>query len=400
MTELPTTGRPAALGRFFVVDLTRVRSGPTAARQLADWGAEVIRIEAPVSVEPDDGLDGPRHAPDFQNIHRGKRSLTLNLRSPEGIAILHRLVARADVVIENFRPDVKHRLGIDFESLRAINPRLVYASISGFGQDGPYANLPGFDQVAQGYGGLMSVTGLPGQGPVRVGIPIADLSSGLYCAFGIVTALLEREVSGEGQWVTTSLLEAQIAMMDFQAVRWLIQREVPGQAGNDHPTYAPMGAFAAADGHINIAVLGTPMWVKFCAVLGAPEMAANPDFIDAETRLANRATLNAAIAAILRTKPRAEWMRLLNAASIPCGPINGMDEVFADPQVVHSGIAQAVEHPDLGEIRLVGQPVHLSRTPSHLRAAAPDRGQHSDDILHDLGYTDAEIAALRHNGVV
>lgn len=389
-----------ALGRFFVVDLTRVRSGPTAVRQLADWGASVIRVEAPASVEPGDGLDGPRLSSDFQNLHRGKRSLSLDLKRPEGIAILHRLVARADVLVENFRPDVKHRLGIDYESLKPINPRLVYASISGFGQDGPNALRPGFDQIAQGYGGLMSVTGEPGRGPMRVGIPVADLTSGLYCAFGILAALLEREVSGEGQWVATSLLEAQIAMMDFQAARWLVKGEIPGQVGNDHPTYTPMGVFPTADGHMNIAVLGTPMWTKFCALLGIPELATHPDFADPETRLANRARTNAVISEATTRRPTAAWIEAMNAAGIPCGPIYGMDEVFADPQVRHNNMAEAVPHPVLGDIRLVGQPVHLSRTPSALTTASPDRGQHSHDVLAELGYTADEIAAFSQDGVI
>lgn len=389
-----------ALSRYFVVDLTRVRSGPTAVRQLADWGATVVRVEAPASVEPDDGLDGPRLSSDFQNLHRGKRSLALDLKRPEGIAILHKLVARADVLVENFRPDVKHRLGIDYESLRKLNPRLVYASISGFGQDGPNALRPGFDQIAQGYGGLMSVTGEPGRGPMRVGIPIADLTSGLYCAFGILAALLEREVSGEGQWVTTSLLEAQIAMMDFQAARWLMKGEIPGQVGNDHPTYTPMGVFPTADGHMNIAVLGTPMWTKFCALLGIPEIATHPDFAAPETRLANRARTNAVISEATARRPTAEWIEAMNAAGIPCGPIYTMDEVFADPQVRHNTMAQAVPHPVLGDIRLVSQPVHLSRTPSTLTTASPDRGQHSHDVLAELGYTADEIAALSQDGVI
>jgi len=389
-----------ALGRFFVVDLTRVRSGPTAVRQLADWGATVVRVEAPASVEPEDGLDGPRLSSDFQNLHRGKRSLALDLKRREGIAVLHKLVARADVLVENFRPDVKHRLGIGYESLKKINPRLVYASISGFGQDGPNALRPGFDQIAQGYGGLMSVTGELGRGPMRVGIPVADLTSGLYCAFGILAALLEREVSGEGQWVTTSLLEAQIAMMDFQAARWLVKGEIPGQVGNDHPTYTPMGVFPTADGHMNIAVLGTPMWMKFCDLLGVPEIATHPDFATAEARLANRARTNAVISEATARRPTAEWIEALNAAGIPSGPIYGMDEVFADPQVRHNRMAQAVPHPVLGDIDLVSQPVHLSRTPSRLTAASPDRGQHSHDVLAELGYTADEIAALSQDGVI
>src|ERR671932_945907 len=266
--------RPAsdALTRFTVLDLTRVRSGPTCVRQLADWGANVVKIEMPEGLEPGEAPGGPRHGSDFQNLHRNKRSLTLNLKAPEGREVLARLVEKADVLVENYRPDVKFRLGIDYESLAEINPRLVYASISGFGQDGPYRDRPGFDQIEQGMGGLLSITGLPGQGPVRVGIPIADLCAGLFCALGILVALLEREKSKRGQHVTTSLLQAQIFMLDFQGARWLIGGEVPKQAGNDHPTSIPTGVFKTADGYINIATTGGKIWERFCTTLGAPEL--------------------------------------------------------------------------------------------------------------------------------
>src|ERR1700681_15154 len=244
-----------ALARFKVLDLTRVRAGPTAARQLADWGADVIKIELPKGLDESD-MGGPRHGPDFQNLHRNKRSLTLNLKEKDGVEIFKKMVETADVVIENYRPDVKFRLGVDYESIRAINRRIVYGSISGFGEDGPYSERPGFDQIAQGMGGLMSITGLPGQGPVRVGIPIADLAAGLFCAMGILTALLERETSGKGQHIETSLLQAQIFMLDFQAARYLVKGEVAKQAGNNHPTSIPTGVFKTADGYINIASTG------------------------------------------------------------------------------------------------------------------------------------------------
>src|SRR6476619_2974388 len=267
---------PLPLSRFKVLDLTRVRAGPTAVRQLADWGADVIKIEAPPT--PGEGLGGPRHGPDFQNLHRNKRSLTLDLKAPEGIEIFRKLVRGADVLVENYRPDVKTRLGIDYDALKPLNPRLVYASISGFGQTGPYRDRAGFDQIAQGMGGLMSITGLPGQGPVRVGIPVADLSAGIFTAMGILVALLEREVSGEGQWVESSLLAAQIAMLDFQAARWLIAREVPGQAGNDHPTSIPTGVFQTSDGYMNIGAAGEAIYRRFCKVIDAPELATDPAF--------------------------------------------------------------------------------------------------------------------------
>jgi crotonobetainyl-CoA:carnitine CoA-transferase CaiB-like acyl-CoA transferase len=389
---------PLPLSRFTVLDLTRVRAGPTAVRQLADWGAEVIKIEAPPS--PGEGLGGPRHGPDFQNLHRNKRSLTLDLKAPEGIEIFHRLVRHADVVVENYRPDVKTRLGIDYEALKTINPRLVYASISGFGQSGPYRDRPGFDQIAQGMGGLMSITGLPGQGPVRVGIPVADLTAGIFCAMGILVALLEREVSGQGQWVESSLLAAQIAMLDFQAARWLIAREVPEQAGNDHPTSIPTGVFRTSDGHINIASAGDEIFRRLCRALDAPDLADHPDYRTGKLRSDNRKALNAAIEAITEKHDSAEWIERFNKAGVPAGPIYAMDQVFADPQVRHLGIAQPVDHPTLGRLELVGQAVTLSRTPSRLRTASPEPGEHSDQILRELGYSDGDIAGLRERRVV
>ncbi|HKO06345.1 MAG TPA: CoA transferase [Alphaproteobacteria bacterium] len=390
MSKLP-------LSRFKVVDLTRVRAGPTAVRQLADWGADVVKVEAP---EGDGGLGGERHGPDFQNIHRNKRSITLNLKDPEGVAILKQLVEKADVLVENYRPDVKFRLGIDYESLKALNPRLVYASISGFGQDGPYRDRPGFDQVAQGMGGLMSITGLPGQGPVRVGIPVADLTAGIFCAMGILVALLEREESGEGQWVQSSLLGAQIAMLDFQAARWLIAKEVPPQAGNNHPTSIPTGVFRTKDGHVNIAAAGEDIYRRFCSAIGAEQLAEDADYATAKARSKNRDRLNAAIGEITKGYGSTELVEVLNRAGVPSGPIYRIDEVFADPQVKHLGIAQAVDHPTLGRIELVGQAVSLSRTPSALRMPSPERGEHTDAVLRELGYDAAAILGLRQRGVI
>ncbi|HEY8288844.1 MAG TPA: CoA transferase [Acetobacteraceae bacterium] len=385
------------LARFKVIDLSRVRAGPTAVRQLADWGADVIKIEAP---EGDSGLGGDRHGPDFQNLHRNKRSLTLNLKAPEGLAVLKRLAERADVVVENYRPDVKFRLGVDYESLKAVNPRIVYASISGFGQDGPYRDRPGFDQIAQGMGGLMSITGLPGQGPVRVGIPVADLTAGIFAAMGILVALLEREQSGEGQWVQSSLLASQIAMLDFQAARWTIGKEVPGQAGNNHPTSIPTGVFATADGHINIAAAGDEIYRRCCKALGAPQLAADPLFATGKARLTNRDALNEAIEAITRGKTSAEWIAALNEAGVPCGPIYRMNEVFADPQVKHLNVTRIVPHKVLGAVEVIGQAIELSRTPWSVRSATPEAGEHTDAVLTELGYSAPEIAALRAKKVV
>jgi len=387
-----------ALARFTVLDLTRVRAGPTCVRQLADWGAKVIKIEAPPGLE--EPMGGPREGSDFQNLHRNKRSMTLNLKAPEGLAALKRMIKRADVLVENFRPDVKKRLGIDYRTLARINPRLVYASISGFGQDGPYADRPGFDQIAQGMGGLMSITGLPGHGPLRVGIPVADLSAGLFAALGILVALLEREKSGRGQAIETSLLQAQIFMLDFQASRYLVNGEVAKQAGNNHPTSIPTGAFKTRDGYINIATTGGRMWQRFCRTLEAEALLQNAQYQTEAARSQNRDALNAEIESHLARCSSAEWVERFNKAGVPCGPIYSIDEVFADPQVRHLGIAQSVAGKGQRALRLVGQPMSLSRTPSRLAAPPPQLGEHTDAVLREFGFSAREIGALHKAGAV
>jgi formyl-CoA transferase len=392
---MPFPQASKALSRFTVLDLTRVRAGPTCVRQLADWGANVIKIESPEHLETGEPLGGPREGPDFMNLHRNKRSITLNLKSPEGVAAFKKMVKKADVVVENFRPDVKARLGIDYKTLRKINPGIVYASISGFGQSGPYVKRPGFDQVAQGMGGLMSITGEPGQGPLRVGIPVADLAAGLLCAMGILTALLEREKSKKGQQVETSLLQSQIFMLDFQAARYLVKGEVAKQAGNNHPTSIPTGVFKTADAYINIATAGQKIWERFAEALDAPELATRPEYANGDNRSTNRDALNAEINALTEKRPTAEWVERFNAAGVPCGPIYSIDQMFADPQVKHLGIAQPVKTKDKTPLRLVGQPFSLSRTPSKLAAPPPRRGQHTDAVLKEFGFTSRQIAALR-----
>ena len=389
-----------ALARFTVLDLTRVRSGPTCVRQLADWGADVIKIEMPEALDAGDPMGGPRQGPDFQNLHRNKRGMTLNLKSEDGVDILRRLVRRADVLVENFRPDVKHRLGIDYATLAAINPRLVYASISGFGQDGPYADRPGFDQIAQGMGGLMSITGLPGQGPVRVGIPIADLYAGIFAAQGILVALLDREVSGRGQWVQTSLLQALIFMLDFQAARWLMAGEVPQQAGNNHPTSIPTGVFRTRDGHINVAATGQRIWERFARTLGAPQWLDDPRFAGGAARSENRDALTQEIEARTTGEDSTAWIARLNAAGVPCGPINAIDQVFADLQVQHLGIARRLNGGDNSAATYIGQPMSLSRTPSKVVTHPPALGADTDAILEELGFAREAVADFRARQIV
>ena len=397
MPHLPASD---ALSHIRVIDLTRVRSGPTAVRQLADWGADVIKVEAPESVEPDGALGASRHTSDFQNLHRNKRSITLNLKKSEALEILMKLVEKSDVVVENFRPDVKKRLGIDYETLKKRNPRIILASISGFGQDGPYARRPGFDQIAQGMGGLMSITGEPGKGPMRVGIPVADLTAGLFCAMGIQTALLEREKSGIGQWVNTSLLQAQIFMLDFQASRWLCDNNVAGQAGNNHPTSVPTGVFKTSDGSINLAVAGETIWRRFAEAVDKRDWLEMEEFKDAKNRLKNRDYLNSLIEELTVTKSSNEWVEKLEKVGVPCGPINSIDKVFEDPQVKHLGIAQSIDTIPFGETELVGQPFNLSRTPSSLKQRPPEKGEQNSDVLNELGFSDKELNDLKNQNII
>lgn len=398
--EGPQSGAPVAslaLSGIKVLDLTRVRSGPTCVRQLADWGADVIKIEAPNDTSQ---LGGPRSGSDFQNLHRNKRSLTINLKSQAGVAVFKELAKTADVVVENFRPDVKERLGIDYETLSADNIGLVYASISGFGQDGPLADRPGFDQIAQGMGGLMSITGKPGEGPMRVGIPVADLCAGLFAAQGILIALMERIKSGKGQWVQTSLLQAQVFMLDFQAARYLMDDDVPQQAGNNHPTSIPTGVFKAKDGFMNIAVAGQEIWRRFASAMGRQDWIADERYKTEPKRSEHRDMLGVEIEEITVNKNVAEWIEIMNAAGVPAGEINDIGQVFDNQQVHHLGLAQPIISHERGETRLVGQPILMSRTPSKIVAPPPLAGQHSSEILKEAGYSDEEISKMKAEGAV
>ena len=389
---------PLPLAHIKVLDLTRVRAGPTCVRQLADWGADVVKIEQPG--RGDGQMGDARLGPDFQNLHRNKRSMTLNLKHEAGKKVFLQLAEDADVVVENYRPDVKHRLGIDYEAVKAVNSGIVYASISGFGQDGPAGHLPGFDQVAQGMGGLMSITGLPGQGPVRAGIPVADLAAGLYAALGILTALVGRAVSGEGKWVRTSLLEAQVAMLDFQAERWLLNKEVPAQAGNNHPTGIPTGVFQTKDGHINIAATGTAIYQRFCAAMQREDWLTDERYKTPALRSLHRDALNAEIEAITKTKTSAAWIAACNDAGVPAGYIHAIDEVFADPQVKHLRMAAPAKHPELGDIELVAQPIKMSDADFQVRSPTPDLGEHTREVLFAAGYSGREIDELRTAGAI
>ncbi|QCK84633.1 CoA transferase [Phreatobacter aquaticus] len=397
---MPRPRPSTALDHLRVLDLTRVRAGPTCCRVLADFGADVIKIEAPPGVDPNEAMSGSRHGSDMQNLHRNKRSLALNLKTDEGRKVFLKLVETADIVVENYRPDVKDRLGIGYETLKAINPRIILASVSGFGQDGPYRTRAGFDQIAQGMGGLMGITGFPGQGPMRAGIAVADSAAGIYAATGILVALAEREKSGEGQWIQTSLLQAMIAMCDFQAASFTVDGKVPPQNGNDHPNSTPMGVLPASDGFINIGVGGEGQWKAFCKAIDREDLTAHPDYANANQRYANRPALMALIGDLTKTQPCAFWLDKFEAQGVPAGPIYAMDQVFDDPQVQHLGMAAPVHHPVRGEIRLIAQPLVMSRTSPAIETPTPESGEHTDEILREAGFPETEIARLRSASII
>jgi crotonobetainyl-CoA:carnitine CoA-transferase CaiB-like acyl-CoA transferase len=397
---MPRPRPSTALDHIRVLDLTRVRAGPTCCRVLADFGADVIKVEAPPGVDPNESMSGDRHGFDMQNLHRNKRSLTLNLKTEEGRKVFLKLVETADVVVENYRPDVKERLGIGYEALKAVNPRIILASVSGFGQTGPYRTRAGFDQIAQGMGGLMGITGHAGQGPMRAGIAVADSAAGIYAATGILVALAERGKSGEGQWVQTSLLQAQIAMCDFQAAVYTVDGKVPPQNGNDHPHSTPMGVLPTADGYINVGVGGEGQWKAFCKAVQREDLAAHPDYAVAKQRFRNRPALMGLLGDLFRTQPTAHWLDLLESEGVPAGPIYQMDEVFEDPQVDHLGMAVPVTHHARGDIRLIAQPLVMSRTPPKIETPIPEAGEHTDEVLAEAGFAADEIARLRDRKIV
>jgi crotonobetainyl-CoA:carnitine CoA-transferase CaiB-like acyl-CoA transferase len=404
--DTPGTTTPHAqaarlpLSRFKVIDLTLARAGPSCVRTLADWGADVIRVEPPPGDDEIGELVGRRDGSDFQNLHRNKRAITLNLKTDEGREILMRLAEAADVVVENMRPGVTRRLGVDFESVKKRNPRIVYGSISGFGQYGPYAERPSIDQIAQGMSGIMSVTGIPGQGPLRVGVAVTDIMAGAFLAQGILIALLDREVSGEGRWVQTSLIEAGITLLDFQATRWTMDKKVPPQEGNNHPTNTPMGLFATADGYLNLAATSNKNFQKFCGIIDRDKMATDPRFASAALRRRNKEALNETIATALRARSTREWFERMVEAGLPCGPVYSIKDTFADPQVEALRIKRSVTHPRLGEIDLVAQPCEITGFDREIRTATPDLGEHNGEVLGSLGYGAEEIEKLKAAGVI
>lgn len=388
--------KPLPLSDITVIDLTIARAGPTAVRQLADWGADVVRVES-----PEGGFQaGGRTSPDYLNLHRNKRSIVIDLKNPDGQAVLHRMVKSADVVVENMRTPVKHKLGFDYQTLANINPGIILGSISGFGQNGPYSQRGGVDQIAQGMGGMMAITGLPGQGPVRAGVAISDVTSGLQLAVGILTALHERHRTGKGRWVHTSLLESMIGMLDFQAARWTVASDDPPQAGNDHPTMGPMGMYKTMDGYLNLAASGGRLWEALCSELGVVEWLEDERFSSMSARRDNKTVLNVLIEERLSQDTTEHWVLRLNEVGVPCGPVNTVAETFSDPQVQHLGLASPVSHPTAGEIKILRNATNLEGVSNDIRSASPLKGQHSEELLTQFGFSDEEIDSLAHSGVV
>jgi crotonobetainyl-CoA:carnitine CoA-transferase CaiB-like acyl-CoA transferase len=391
------------LSRYTVLDLTIARAGPTAVRLLADWGANVIKIEPPPTRDDAGGsVTGTRHGPDDQNLHRNKRGICIDLKHADGAALLRTLVERADIVVENFRADVKTRLGIDYTQLKSINPRIILASISGFGQDGPYGDRPGVDQIVQGMSGLMSITGEPGGPPMRVGIAISDTTAGMFLGQGILLALLHREQTGEGQWVHTSLLESMLSKLDFQGARYTMSKEIPGKQGNFHPVQVPMGTYESKDGLVNLAASTGKMWKNFCEVLGAMDLLNDPAYADGRSRARNRTRLNAAVGEVTRRFTTAELVGLLNPVGVPCGPIYTIGEAFDDAQVQHLKMTRTAPHKELGDIVLVRSPINMSgfafNGPFH--HAGPDPGEHTVEVLREFGIAPDEIERLKQSGAI
>ena len=386
-----------------VLDLTIARAGPTAVRLLADWGAEVIKIEPPPRKDgKGNSVTGGRRGPDEQNLHRNKRSLAINLKKPDGQELFHDLVKQADVIVENFRSDVKYRLSVDYETVKKIKPDIIYASISGFGQDGPYATRPGVDQIIQGMSGLMSVTGEPGRGPMRVGVAISDTSAGMFLGQGILLALLHRERTGEGQWVHTSLLESMMSKLDFQGARYTMKGEVADQQGNDHPTQVPMGTFEAKDGFVNIAAFGDVMWKRFCDALGAKELFDDPNYQTVRDRSSRHNKIKEDMNKVTSQRTVSDLVEVLNEAGVPTGPINNIGEGFEDAQVKHLKLAKPAPHAELGDLNLVRSPINLSQFPQSksFDNAAPDPGANSVEVLEQLGFDQLRISKLQEEGVI
>ncbi|MDQ7840318.1 MAG: CoA transferase [bacterium] len=388
---------------LLVVDLTRALAGPYCTLMLGDFGARVIKIEVPTGGDDTRGWGPPFIAGEsayFLGINRNKESLTLDLKTPEGQQVLGRLIARADVLVENFRPGIMERLGFAYPAVRTLNPGLVYCSISGFGQDGPYRERTAYDLILQGMGGLMGITGEEGGPPVKVGVAVTDIAAGMFAAYGILAALRVRDRTGRGQLVDVSMLDGQVAWMTYQAGHYFATGENPKRLGSAHPSIVPYQAFRTRDGYVNVAVGSEAIWGRFVVAVGAPEMADDPRFRANPDRVAHRDVLIARLEELFAARATADWVAMLEEAGVPCGPIYLLSDLFSDPQVQHRAMVVEMDHPRAGRIRQTGVPVKLSATPGRIVSPPPVLGEHTAAILAELGYDAEAVEGMRRAGAI